>query len=282
MISQLGQLVFEVAELAAWEAFAVDVLGLELGERLEGGGFTLRMDERARRFTVVPGPADDLAAVVLESHDLDALVARLRGAGIAVEEGDGAPRTVSRLFRLRDPSGVPLELTSAGARGARPARGGFVAGDLGLGHVVLSADDREASRRFYEGLLGFRLSDRIVADVYGHQADLLFFHCNPRHHTLALGDRLPKRLHHFMVEADTLDAVGLAFDRALRAGARIMHTIGRHPNDRMVSFYATTPSGFQFEYGWGARLVDDATWTPAEHHVISEWGHHPPQLLRKR
>jgi hypothetical protein len=48
----------------------------------------------------------------------------------------------------------------------------------------------------------------------------------------------------------------------------------------MLSFYAMTPSGFQFEYGWGARLVDDATWTPEVHDRISEWGHHPPALLR--
>lgn len=281
MIAQLGQLVFEVADLAAWETFAVEVLGLEVGALLPGGGFTLRMDEREQRFTVLPGPADDLAAVVFEADDLEALVARLRAAGVAVEEGDGAPRKVARLFRTRDPSGIPVELTSPSATGGR-AVGGFVAGDLGLGHVVLSADDRDASRRFYEGLLGFRLSDQIVADVYGHQADLLFFHCNPRHHTLALGDKQPKRLHHFMVEVQSVDAVGAAFDSALRRGTRIMHTLGRHPNDRMLSFYAATPSGFQFELGWGARLVDDATWQPTVYHRISDWGHHPPQMLKPR
>ena len=37
-----------------------------------------------------------------------------------------------------------------------------------------------------------------------------------------------------------------------------MQTLGRHPNDRMFSFYAKTPSGFQFEFGWGGREVDDA------------------------
>jgi 2,3-dihydroxybiphenyl 1,2-dioxygenase len=286
MIAQLGQLVFEVADLAAWETFATQVLGLELGARLPGGGFTLRLDDRAQRITVVPGPADDLAAIVLETDALDDLVARLRRTGVAVAEADGAPRGVARRVTLVDPSGIPVELTTPGAPGERPCRpthgAGFVAGDLGLGHIVLSADDRDASRRFYEELLGFRLSDRIVADVHGHKADLLFFHCNPRHHTLALGDRLDKRLHHFMVEVTGIDDVGAAFDRALRHGARVMHTIGRHPNDRMVSFYATTPSGFQFELGHGARVIDDATWEPQVYDHISEWGHHPPQLLRRR
>ena len=58
-----------------------------------------------------------------------------------------------------------------------------------------------------------------------------------------------------------------------------MLTIGRHPNDRMFSFYAQTPGKYQFEFGWGAREVDDATWEPSVHDRISEWGHHPPQLL---
>ena len=44
-----------------------------------------------------------------------------------------------------------------------------------------------------------------------------------------------------------MDEVGLAFDRTLAAGLPIMQTLGRHPNDRMFSFYAKTPSGFQFE-----------------------------------
>jgi 2,3-dihydroxybiphenyl 1,2-dioxygenase len=138
----------------------------------------------------------------------------------------------------------------------------------------------ERSFTFYTELLGFRLSDRVVADVHGYKADIAFLHCNPRHHTIALGARDAKRVHHFMLEARSVDDVGLAFDRALAAGCRIMHTLGRHPNDRMLSFYATTPSGFQFEYGWGARLVDDATWKPEIHDRISEWGHHPPALLR--
>jgi hypothetical protein len=122
----------------------------------------------------------------------------------------------------------------------------------------------------------------VLTEVYGYHADILFFHANPRHHSLALGGADRKRIHHFMLEARTMDEVGLALDRTLKAGLRIMHTLGRHPNDRMFSFYARTPSGFNFEFGWGARDVDDATWQPTTHHRISEWGHHPPAILAER
>jgi hypothetical protein len=50
----------------------------------------------------------------------------------------------------------------------------------------------------------------------------------------------------------------------------------------MFSFYAKTPSGFQFELGWGGREVDDATWEPTTYDRISEWGHHPPEALAPR
>jgi 2,3-dihydroxybiphenyl 1,2-dioxygenase len=154
-------------------------------------------------------------------------------------------------------------------------------GVQGLGHVVVSSTDAERSRRFYSDLLGFRLSDKVVCEVYGHPVDISFFHGSPRHHTVAFGGPQRKRIHHFLLEVASMDDVGLAYDRALRAGVRIVLTLGRHPNDRMFSFYAKTPSGFEFEYGWGARTVDDATWEPRTYDHISEWGHHPPEVLAR-
>nr|ART38240.1 F328 [uncultured bacterium] len=162
------------------------------------------------------------------------------------------------------------------------ARSGFVADEHGLGHLVVSAPDSAATAAFYQDLLGFRLSDRIVCEFYGYPVDITFLHTNPRHHSLAFGGPQPKRLHHFLLEVKSLDDVGAALDRAVAAGVRIAQMLGRHPNDRMVSFYAFTPSGFQFEYGWGGRMVDDATWQPTVHDRISEWGHHPPERYAPR
>ena len=159
---------------------------------------------------------------------------------------------------------------------------GFVAGELGLGHAVISARDKAESTAFYQQLLGFSLSDHIVCEVYGYPVDIAFFHANPRHHTIAFGGQHPKRIHHFMIEVGSMDDVGLCYDRLIRSGGRIAQTLGRHPNDRMFSFYAFTPSGFQFECGWGGRIIDDATWQPTTYDHISEWGHHPPQLLAPR
>jgi 2,3-dihydroxybiphenyl 1,2-dioxygenase len=292
-VTQLGYLGFEVKDLAAWEKFAVEILGLELAERAASGALAFRHDSRAQRIVVEPGASDDLAYIGWQADDaaaLDALAARLRAAGVEVAAGtpaEAARRKVERLFKFLDPAGIPTEIFCGPTPAAAPfrsplVRSGFVADERGLGHVVLHANDQRESQRFYSELLGFRLSDRIVADVYGYHADIVFLHANPRHHSLALGDAMGKRLHHFLLEVRSMDDVGLCFDRALRRRVKIMNTLGRHPNDGMFSFYAFTPSGFQFEYGWGGREIDDADWQPQVYDHISEWGHHPPALFAPR
>ncbi len=281
---QLGFLVFEVRDLAAWQDFATGVLGL-----VEVGAGRFRMDGHAWRIQTVEGPADDLSVVgwELDEDELEERLAALGAAGIELVEADPAARDASRRFCCTDPAGVPVELVTGLARADTPFEspvvpGGFVADELGLGHLVLNAPDPDASRRFYQDLLGFRLSDRITTTFYGHPVDLSFFHVNPRHHSLAFGGQQQKRMNHFLVEARDMDQVGLAYDRAIRAGARIMLTLGRHPNDHMFSFYAQTPSGFQFEFGWGGRQIDPHSWTPSTYDRISEWGHHPPPVLGGR
>jgi hypothetical protein len=83
----------------------------------------------------------------------------------------------------------------------------------------------------------------------------------------------PKRLHHFMLQLQTLDDVGSTYYLCQDQGVPITMNLGRHTNDHMTSFYMRTPSGFAVEYGWGAREVDDATWQVQLHTSGSIWGH---------
>jgi 2,3-dihydroxybiphenyl 1,2-dioxygenase len=292
-VLQLGYLGFETAELDAWESFATKVLGLGVARRLEGGGFTLRMDSYAQRFFVEPGVREDVSVIGWEVENdaaLREIAGRLEGAGFAVTEGtkeEARFRTVAGLLKYRDPAGTASELFFGPEKAPEPFRSellvsSFVAEERGLGHAVVTSKDKKESADFYRDILGFRLSDDIVCKYYGHDVDLSFFHANTRHHSVAVGGRQEKRIHHFMLEVASMDDVGLCFDRALKAGVPIMQTLGRHPNDRMFSFYAKTPSGVQFEFGWGGRDVDDATWTPTTYDRISEWGHHPPIAFAPR
>jgi 2,3-dihydroxybiphenyl 1,2-dioxygenase len=285
-IRSLGYIGLAVKDAAAWDAFATGVLGLMPGEA-RGETRRYRLDEFAWRIAVERGETDDLAYVGLEvagRAELEALAARLTNGGVAV--GIGGPerlaeRGVLGLISCQDPDGLAVEIFYGPTlRTERPfvspaGVSGFVTGEQGLGHIVLTTANIAAARHFYQDQLGFRLSDIILMGA-GPQSsfEMEFFHCNARHHSLALVPLpAPRRLHHFMVQAPSLDAVGFALERAERAGAPITASLGRHTNDRMVSFYARTPAGFEIEFGFGAVEVDDASWRVTRHERPSSWGH---------
>ena len=285
-VTQLGYVGIEASDLAAWEGFGVDILGLQLA-RKEAGRLVFRMDEYEQRIIVTKGPADDLVFSGWEAASeaaLRAIVERLGPAGVGVREGtreEAAARRVEKLFVCADADGNRVELYCGPAVTNQPfrstvLRSPFVTGEQGLGHYFLVAKkDRQATLDFYIGLLGFRLSDFIREEIApGIVADAAFLHCNGRHHTMAAAMMpVPKRIHHLMIEVADMGDVGAAYDRALDRGVPIEMTLGMHPNDKMFSFYVTTPSGFAVELGWGGLVVDDATWKVRSFDRLSEWGH---------
>ncbi len=287
-VSQLGYWGFEVSDLAAWERFATRVLGLDVAERDEQGGLRLRLDEYAWRIALEPGPTDDLAYAgweVADERALGALGERLSAADVSVEEGKPElceRRRVRGMLVCEDPAGIPTELywgpQMAEASFCSPSvASGFLAGDQGVGHMVIAAPDAEATHHFYTQLLGLRLSDYIDVDLGPVSLHLTFLHANARHHSVAFsGMPMPKRLHHFMIEARAFDEVGAAHDRCLDSGVPIAMGLGRHTNDKMFSFYARTPSGFDVEFGWGGVQIDDDRWRVVSYTRGSEWGHRRP------
>jgi len=106
---------------------------------------------------------------------------------------------------------------------------------------------------------------------------VVFLHCNPRHHSLALVPADQAALYHFMLEMNTLDDVGYTLDRHAETGTPVSAGLGKHTNDHMISFYSVSPSGFDVEIGCGGRLIDDHTWTVTQLTKPSYWGHRPPE-----
>lgn len=290
-IRGLGYLRVEATDVEAWRTFGVSILGLVEGRGPEPGALYLRMDEAPARLVIVPGERDHLLACGWETGDpsaLAALAAAVEGAGVPVKPADAAElaaRRVAGMVAFEDPSGTRHELFWGAEVEPRPAispyGNRFVAGDLGLGHVVLPVRDEPGALQFFTEVLGFRLRDsmylppqllRRPPDAEG--AWMRFLGCNPRHHSLALAPLpAPSGVVHLMIEVDSIDDVGRAIDRCERRKVPLFSTLGRHTNDHMVSFYLHTPGGFQVEYGTGGRLVDDATWVSRQTNAPSLWGH---------
>ncbi|MFF0480875.1 VOC family protein [Streptomyces sp. NPDC004435] len=288
----LGYLRLETTRLDEWRRYTLDILGMVEAPGSTDTTLLLRLDDRAYRLAIQSGESDRLLAAGWELANAAALAdaaAALEAAGVAVKHADAAElaeRRVQGLIHLTDPCGNPLELYWGQAQDhtplATPYGNRFVTGDLGLGHVVLPAPDIETALDFYENLLGFQLRDSMklppqAVPTATEQRDFHWMHFlspNRRHHSLGLyPGALPPGIVHFMVELETLDDVGLGLDRMQAAGVPIASSLGRHTNDRMVSFYAQAPGGFQVEYGWDGLVVDPATWVAKEITADSVWGH---------
>lgn len=285
-VASLGYIGFEVSDLKAWDGYLTGFLGLMPGHG-NGTSARYRMDDRAFRIHLDKGASDDISFIGLEvetPEGLQELRERLEKAGVPCSPASDnlkKERGVRDLLVLTDPAGLQVEVyVGATALTNMPFHSpagvsGFMTGGQGAGHVVLASEKIDEIRAFYTELLGFRLSDTIgIAVSPDFTLVLEFYHCNPRHHTLALAPMpAPKRLHHFMVEMATLDDVGFAMDRIGACGVKQTMTLGKHSNDQMVSFYAATPSGFEVEVGTAGIEVHDEVWRVTHHEVTSMWGH---------
>jgi len=279
-LDSLGYIGIRAKTLDDWPAFATRYLGMQLVDRSHGS-LAFRMDDRKQRLVVDADTSGEGAGFfgweVADAAALEAFAARLERNGVAVARGSRAlagQRRVADLIVLSDPIGNRIEVFHGAETTSEPfvpgrAISGFRTGPLGMGHAVLTVERADDVIPFYRDLLGFRLSDYVLAPFKA-----FFFHVNPRHHSIAFLETGRNGLHHLMMELFSLDDVGQAYDLALGEEGRIGVTLGRHTNDAMTSFYSWTPSGFLVEYGWGGRSIEPATWQPGEvEYGPSLWGH---------
>ncbi|ANI38866.1 biphenyl-2,3-diol 1,2-dioxygenase [Mycolicibacterium vaccae] len=288
LIKSLGYVTVQATDMVRWRQFAFDVLGFAQGSGPDPDALYLRMDERAARVIVTPGDTDKIVTVGWEVRDhaaLEAVKRALEGAGTPFEELSPAEadlRRVEEVIAFRDPAGTSLEVFHGAVLDHSPVvtpfGAKFVTGDQGLGHVVLPAMDVHGVFEFYTGVLGFvsRGAFRVPAPPEFGPIRVRFLGVNQRHHSLALCPSATLRdpgLIHLMVEVDTLDAVGQALDRIAKDGFQLSSTLGRHTNDKMVSFYVRAPGDWDIEFGTDGMRVDETWYTAEEITADSYWGH---------
>lgn len=292
----LGYVVVESRKLPEWQRFARDGLGMH-ADAIEGGLLALRIDDHQRRIIVRDGAAEDVVAIGWQLHDEPALklaLARLQAARLDVREVGGAEaaeRGVERFWVFEGPKRLRFELFSRALLSDRPLAmqvSGYVTGGMGLGHFAMTTREPEAALRFFQTTFDARLSDTIEDKLNGVTLELSFLRLNERHHSVAIaatrGTRMnPMRtaIHHLNLQAKSLDDVTEAYRRMRGMGFVIANAIGQHPNDRELSFYVATPSGFEVELGWNPIVVTEeaeARWKPGHYQGISLWGHFPEGL----
>ncbi|QUT07212.1 VOC family protein [Sphingobium phenoxybenzoativorans] len=274
---QLGYAGF-AGDMSAWLDFGCGIYGLQA---LPGENeLRFRIDDRAWRIAIrqsdTPG-VDYIGLEVGTLRDLQAIAGRLRQFGHqATENRDLAKtRNVFHLIETEAPDGTRIELFVGGLTLSEafvsPTGARFVTGSAGLGHVLLLVPDIEAALAFFVDVIGLRRTDSIevVPGSDGH-----FLNGGKRHHVVALA-HIPgvTGFDHIYLEVDRMSTVGRAWDKVSGGAAPVARSLGQHANDPALSFYAQSPSGFLFEYGFASTLIDDPeSWTETRWESAYLWG----------
>ncbi len=287
MAMELGYLGIEVSDLPAWNHYCL-MHGLMSAGTSEDGALVFRNDDHASRFRLLPGSSDDISYVgwLTDSQtEYDAIRHRLAERGLAFSDGtriEAAARDVEKFYRFHEPNGIEFEVAMGAKLAATPFQSpyipdGFLTGTEGLGHLVVVTDRYEASERFMREIMDGKVTDYIIQPLTPEvDGKIGFIRLNTRHHSIgyAEGFQMPRKMHHFMLQVPGINEVGTTYDRVRKAGIHMNQTIGQHPNDKMVSFYSETPSGFYVEFGALGISIPDEHGEPG--HVFdkfSTWGH---------
>lgn len=290
---RMGYIVVGSAKLDDWKRFATEAIGLHLAHA-SPEVLALRMDGHARRLIIENDTAEDVTAVGWQLDDeavLQIVLGRLAAKGVSVEfiEGERAVhRGVESLHRFVGPKGLSIELFTRPIVDDSPLDmlcSGFNTGAAGMGHISVMSREPERSIGFWRDIFDARISDRIdLAAGKRVVLDVTFLRFNERHHSVAVAatrgmsiDMFRTRIQHLNIEAATLDDLSRAYERCKQLGCKLARGVGQHPNDKELSFYVVTPSGFEMEIGWDALTVDEATWPEGiTYPNMSTWGHDIP------
>jgi len=282
-VIELGYIGLNVTDISAWREYATSCVGLEIAESERDDRFYLRMDLQHHRITVFQSDQDDLAYMgwrVRGQEEFKAMIQQLTNAGVehrVATDEEAQERHVLGLIKLEDPSGTANEIYYSPQvdvmkpfHPGRPLYGKFVAGDQGLGHVLVRSDDTEATYNFYK-LLGLTGSiEYQLAMPDGAVAKPVFMSCNDRQHSLAFGlPGMVERLNHLHIQYTDFDDLGVSHDTIRSKDIDVAMQLGKHANDQLYTFYSASPSGWLMELGWGNYEKPAAQ----EHYTGDIFGH---------
>jgi 2,3-dihydroxybiphenyl 1,2-dioxygenase len=286
----LGYAVIETNKFEDWKRFGRDAIGMHV-DQMQADTIRFRLDANECRFLLQRGPAEDVVALgwQLDDHGtFDEVFRRVANHGVPAVEGtddEAKLRGVERFLRFPGPNGLSQEIYTSAHTTPLPLDipgSGFVTGAGGLGHVAVTTKKPHQLRGYYNHVFDARLSDYIDETINSMKLKIRFLRVNERHHSVAIAsvNALPinpirTRVQHVNVQAATLDDMVASYQRVKELGFEMALSVGQHTNDKELSYYALTPSGFEWEVGWNPIVVDESTWKPTTHQGISIWGHTP-------
>ena len=258
--------------------YARDVVGLELGAR-EAGAHYFRSDGRDHTLVYFEGdPADHTVGFELRDSDaLEHAAAHLDASNVAVRAGtrdECEQCRVKAFVSFRDPTGNRIELVVQPHHSGQRHWPSRDAGITGFSHIGLCSNDPVRDEKFWTGVLGAKVSDRIGPSP--------LLRIDEVHHKIALFPAQRAGIQHVNHQVESVDDVMRAYYRFKEAGIRIVFGPGRHPTSGATFLYFEGPDGMVYEYSTGVRLItpeQEPTYQPRQFPMANTsfcmWGSKP-------
>ncbi|WP_353227792.1 VOC family protein [Novosphingobium sp.] len=253
-VTEIRYVGYAVTDLAAEAAFYADTWKLQQVHAADGLVYFAAKghDElyvvRLRQDAVQR--IDVIALATENAADVDALYAKVRDFGCRII---WEPRALNQFgggygFRFFSKDGLPYEISAGVARGtARVLTPGEAVPER-ISHIVMHSPRHQEEMRFFQDVLGFRLSDWL-GDFMG------FLRCNAAHHRIAFLPG-PPCLNHVAYDMPDIDEMMRGIARLKRQNVDIRWGPGRHTAGNNIFSYFTTPAGFAVEYTSELEMVD--------------------------
>jgi len=198
------------------------------------------------------GAASRLTAIAYEvapGLDLSDLQTSLASLDIKSEVRSDTAPGIPKTLVFDDPDGLQIELFSRWdfCKPVEPVRGLAVAK---LGHVALYTPDPERAAKFFERVLGFRVSDRI-------EENFVFLRCGPEHHAMNFARGTEARIHHLAFELRDASHMHQACDLLGRNKFQILWGPVRHGPGHNVAVYHHNPDRYLIELYYSMDLMLD-------------------------
>jgi catechol 2,3-dioxygenase len=280
-ILRLSHADVRVPDLELAVAYYVEVVGLIEVERDGDRAFLKGWDEHQHHSLILSkAPTYGLNAVgfkVISADALEALALRLDDAGIEATRhapGELAPGS-GDIVRFRAPSGHTIELEFGQAQvGNRMPKLNPPIGPDGLigmapprlDHIFLMCEDVNAVTEFFRDVLGFRMTEQILADDGNQLAT--FLERTHTTHDIAFLTGPDGGFHHLAYWVDDWNELRKAADTCAYHGVTVDAGPTRHGATRGCGLYFFDPAGNRNEMYTGGYWFDPddepTTWTESE------------------
>jgi catechol 2,3-dioxygenase-like lactoylglutathione lyase family enzyme len=286
MITHLDHVALRVPDPEAAAAYYGRLLGLGITGRDASSGAVCVSTMRNGAALVPdgevvlsPGSPAGMEHYALAVPDAAALAAgaeMLRARGLEVEGPKSFGPAHGPSVRLRDVDGYLLELVVPRPPVRRPS-GPTPADLVRLSHLNLRTTDAAASARWWQDVMGLRLSDQIPETFY-------WLRCGREHATIALLRSPVASVHHIAFEIASWEDVRQMLDHFTRSGVQVEFGPGRHGPGHSIFVYFVDALGIRWELqAEAAQIADESTYQPGvwdpvrgRRGAVNLWGPPPP------